>query len=1010
MPEKSSFDLVYSVEADGNIPVSKYRSGKTGLTIFIADVGGPLVNGYFCLATEAHDDDGLPHTLEHLIFLGSEEYPYKGVLDLLANRCLASGTNAWTDTDHTCYTMTNAGSEGFLKLLPVYVEHVLYPTLTESGYITEVHHVSGEGENAGVVYCEMQGRENTGESRCHLAMLRALYPGTCGYKSETGGIMKNLRESTSHQKVCDYHRDYYRPENLCLIITGHVKPENVFEALGPLEEKILQKGKLPEFTRPWQNKVPPLDATVEKCLPYPADEEDSGIVLIAFRGPQAKDQYRFQSLAVLQEYLSDTAISPLQKLFVETEDPYCSDVSSSVIENSESCLYFMFQDVNTEKLRDIKPKFLEVMKKTMTDSLDMTRMQNIIHKKVLEALNNVEECPHDSIAFIIIGDFLYGDTKEDLESRVKNISLFKKMKSESEDYWKDLMKSYYSDKPHVVIIGEPSQKEMVEMAETEKKRVENQQKELKEEGLKQKGEQLKNATEQNEKEAPESMLTNVAVPDVSKINFHSLKTSCNYTKSDKIDKFPLSEIPCKFQLDDIKTNFVEVNALLDSTELSEEDRYYLPLFCEVIFESPILRNGELIDHEEVIKQLEADTISFSGRVGVGGSKFLCGTYPQMVQVELKFEEDKYLKGIQWLKDILFHTQFTAERLKIVAQKMANSIASLKRSGFKVVRTAFLDLTYTKGCNITATSLVRQEKFLKKIQTQLDENSEKVLKIMERIRDSLTSDLRIHLSLQVDSVSKVSSALEEPWKAFVPKEKLSTTTVDKVKVKPSLEFITAEKPHSRIVIGVGSVESSFLIQAVPCISDFYHKDLPAVMVFIQYMTQLEGPMWKQIRGLGLAYGYSMYVKPEKNLLFYVLTKSSNIVNAYQKGKNIVMGYINGENSFSEVELESARSSLIFEIIEEEKTVTKVAQQSLLSYFRGVDHNYNKEMLMKIAAVTIEDLKRIGSTYIAPLFDSDKVRTAVCCNPSKVKETANDFKQFGVNLTVLDSLEEDFLSGL
>lgn len=51
---------------------------------------------YYVLATEAHDDDGIPHTLEHLIFLGSENYPFKGVLDLLANRCLASGTNAWT--------------------------------------------------------------------------------------------------------------------------------------------------------------------------------------------------------------------------------------------------------------------------------------------------------------------------------------------------------------------------------------------------------------------------------------------------------------------------------------------------------------------------------------------------------------------------------------------------------------------------------------------------------------------------------------------------------------------------------------------------------------------------------------------------------------------------------------------------------------------------------------------------------------------------------------------------
>jgi len=30
-------------------------------------------------ATEACDDDGLPHTLEHLVFLGSEDYPFKAV-------------------------------------------------------------------------------------------------------------------------------------------------------------------------------------------------------------------------------------------------------------------------------------------------------------------------------------------------------------------------------------------------------------------------------------------------------------------------------------------------------------------------------------------------------------------------------------------------------------------------------------------------------------------------------------------------------------------------------------------------------------------------------------------------------------------------------------------------------------------------------------------------------------------------------------------------------------------
>lgn len=40
---------------------------------------------------------------------------------MLANRCFAQGTNAWTDVDHTAYTMTTAGQTGFLNLLPVWV-------------------------------------------------------------------------------------------------------------------------------------------------------------------------------------------------------------------------------------------------------------------------------------------------------------------------------------------------------------------------------------------------------------------------------------------------------------------------------------------------------------------------------------------------------------------------------------------------------------------------------------------------------------------------------------------------------------------------------------------------------------------------------------------------------------------------------------------------------------------------------------------------------------------------
>jgi len=43
------YELQYSGKVNDIIPVCKYRSRKTGLRVVVAEVQGPLVNGYFCL-------------------------------------------------------------------------------------------------------------------------------------------------------------------------------------------------------------------------------------------------------------------------------------------------------------------------------------------------------------------------------------------------------------------------------------------------------------------------------------------------------------------------------------------------------------------------------------------------------------------------------------------------------------------------------------------------------------------------------------------------------------------------------------------------------------------------------------------------------------------------------------------------------------------------------------------------------------------------------------------------
>lgn len=48
-----------------------------------------------------------------------------------------------------------------------------------------------------------------------------------------------------------------------------------------------------------------------------------------------------------------------------------------------------------------------------------------------------------------------------------------------------------------------------------------------------------------------------------------------------------------------------------------------------------------------------------------------------------------------------------------------------------------------------------------------------------------------------------------------------------------------------VTGVGAVESTYLCQTTPCIKDFNDPDLAVLLVFFQYLTQLEVGVYDRI---------------------------------------------------------------------------------------------------------------------------------------------------------------------
>ena len=158
-------------------------------------------------------------------------------MDNLGNR-LYSSTNAWTAVDQTVYTLRTAGWEGFKTLLPIYLDHLINPTLTDEACLTEVYHIDGK-EKKKVVFSEMQGMENQSWFILYKKMQK-LYMIKFRYSSETGGLMSGLRHLTS-DKIREFHKSMYRPENLCVIITGSIDQDELLEIMTDLTMNCLHQ-------------------------------------------------------------------------------------------------------------------------------------------------------------------------------------------------------------------------------------------------------------------------------------------------------------------------------------------------------------------------------------------------------------------------------------------------------------------------------------------------------------------------------------------------------------------------------------------------------------------------------------------------------------------------------------------------------------------------------------------------------------------------------------------------
>lgn len=307
------FDLVEKspIEELG-ITIHIYRHKNTGLEF--AHLENKDENKLFLISflTPPYDSSGLPHILEHLVLCGSKRFPLKEPFRELMKGTLNTFLNAFTYPDRTVYPVASYHQKDLLNLVEVYLDAVFDPLLSKYSFYQEAWHIDPERERAqGVVYNEMKGAYSSPEHVLATLSLMNLYPGH-PYWYDSGGRPQEIL-GLEYEKVLEFHKRCYCPQNAKAILYGSTDVEPIF---GLLEQYLWEREPGQPLPIPHHHGL--YTPQRQEDTYVPKEGQSKALVSLSWGLGEVTDLEEYLLMAVLEEALLGSPGAPLRKRIVES--------------------------------------------------------------------------------------------------------------------------------------------------------------------------------------------------------------------------------------------------------------------------------------------------------------------------------------------------------------------------------------------------------------------------------------------------------------------------------------------------------------------------------------------------------------------------------------------------------------------------------------------------------------------------------------------------------------------
>lgn len=210
---------------------------------------------------------GIYHTIDSISYLASQ-IAIPNEYDKLMSAIGANGTNAYTSNDYTCY-VEDIPSNEIDRWAMIQADRFEHPILR--GFHTELE----------TIYEEKNMSLTQDNRKVWTAIFQELFPNHPYGQWEVLGHQQHLK-NPSITNIKQYHKDWYVPNNMCVILAGDFDPDNVVDIITKYFGHLKPNYNLPKLEIKEQPAIQPGQSRDVWGL-------DAEQVMLAWRIPGMKD-------------------------------------------------------------------------------------------------------------------------------------------------------------------------------------------------------------------------------------------------------------------------------------------------------------------------------------------------------------------------------------------------------------------------------------------------------------------------------------------------------------------------------------------------------------------------------------------------------------------------------------------------------------------------------------------------------------------------------------------------